>query len=213
MTDKLEHVILESLIGSEQYCRDVIPYIKEEFFDDRIEKILFKEIERFFVEHNKTPTKKILKLFVEDSTEFRQTEYDKAKQLIDDFADPENNKEWLYKKTEEWTKRKAIYNAIMTSISIMDGKNDKLNPEAIPSLLQDALGVCFDKDVGHDLFSNASERYDFYHREESRIPFDLEMFNKITKGGLPPKTITCVVAGVNCVHPDTKVKIRIRAKE
>lgn len=195
MSENIERVVLESLIGNEEYARHVMPYIKDDYFEDRIDRVLFGEINRFFTEHNKLPTKKVLSLFIDDYREFKQEEHDMAHEAINAFDAPDPNTEWLLQRTEKWAKEKAVFNAIMTSIGIMDGRNKELNPEAIPSLLQEALGVCFNKSVGHDFFADASARYDAYHLKEDRMPFDLDMFNRITKGGLPKKTLTAAIAG------------------
>jgi replicative DNA helicase len=197
MTEKIEHVILESLVGDEDYTRKVLPFLDESYFDTRVDKLLFGEIKEFFNEHNKPPSKKVLELFVDDCKEFKQEEYDESLKIIRSMEEPEKNKDWLVKRTEKWAQEKAIYNAIRTSIGILDGRNTKLSKEGIPSLLQDALAVSFDKSVGHDYFGDAEKRYEFYHLKEDRFPFDLTMFNKITKGGIPKKTLSFVVAGVN----------------
>jgi archaellum biogenesis ATPase FlaH len=197
MTDRIESVIFEALLGDLEFARKVLPFIQEEYFDSRVDRILFKEINRFFTEHNSTPTKKILKLFVDDCKDLKQDEFDVAIETINSINEPEKNRDWLVQRTEKFCRDKAIYNSIMTSISIMDGRNTKFNREAIPSLLSEALAVSFDKSVGHDYFDDAERRYDFYHLKEDRLKFDLSMFNKITHGGLPKKTLSCVVAGVN----------------
>lgn len=211
MTDRVEKVILESLIGSEEYARIALPFLKDEYFDSRIDKTVFGEIAAFFEKHGKLPTPRIIQLALEDNKELKQDEYNEAVAFVKSFDSAESNQEWLIERTEKFCKDKAIYNSIMTAISIMDGRNTKYTQDAIPSLLQDALGICFDKNVGHDFFEKVEDRFEFYHKKEDRIPFDLEMFNKITKGGLPRKTLSCALAG--CVHPDTKVKIRVQKRE
>lgn len=195
MSERVESTIFEGLIHDEEFARKALPFIQEEYFTERLDCMLFVEIKRFFSEHNKAPTKKILKLFFDDRKDLKQEELDMAIELIDGLGEPEPNKEWLIQRTEKFCKDKAVYNAIMKTISIYDGKNTKYNREAIPSLLSDALAVSFDKSIGHDYFTDADRRFDFYHLQEDRIPFDLEMFNKITKGGLPRKTLSCVLAG------------------
>ncbi len=197
MTNRIESVIFEGLLGNDDYTRKTLPFLEEEYFDSRVDKILFKEIKEFYDKHNKSPTKKILKLFLDDCKELKQGEFDEAVELVEGLGEPENNVTWLTERTEKFCRDKAIYNAIMTSISIMDGRNTKLDKGAIPTLLSDALAISFDKTVGHDYFTDADNRFNFYHLKEDRIPFDLTMFNKITKGGLPRKTLNCVVAGVN----------------
>jgi replicative DNA helicase len=195
MDERIESVIMEGLLGDEEFARKVLPFIEEEYFSERLDRLLFAEIKRFFNEHGKSPTKKILKLFLGDRKDLRQEELEMANDIVDGFGEPEPNKEWLVQRTEKFCKDKAIYNSIMTTIAIYDGKNTKFNLEAIPSILSDALSVSFDKSVGHNYFQNADSRFDFYHLKEDRIPFDLEMFNKITKGGLPRKTLSCILSG------------------
>ena len=193
----VENIILENLLHSEDYFRAVIPHLKEEYFDRREEQVLLKFIQAFGEKHNKAPTQRILSLMAKEYDKFTQEEYNNAKNIIDSLSGKEENHVWLLERTEKFCRDKAIYNGIMQSIQIIDGKNDKLNKEAIPSILQEALAISFDKSVGHDFFENAEERFEFYHHKEDRIPFTLSYFNKITKGGLPRKTLNCVLAGVN----------------
>jgi len=193
--ERVESVIMEGLIGNEDYARKVLPFIEEDYFSERLDRLLFAEIKRFFTEHGKAPTKKILKLFLDDRKDLRQEELEMATEVVDGFSAPEPNTEWLSQRTEKFCKDKAIYNSIMTTIAIYDGKNTKFNREAIPTLLSEALSVSFDKSVGHNYFQDADSRFEFYHLKEDRIPFDLDMFNKITKGGLPKKTLSCLLAG------------------
>jgi hypothetical protein len=141
----------------------------------------------------------------------KQSEYVHTLEVVERLTEKEQNQQWILERTEKFCKDQSIYNAIMESISILDGSNTKFNKEAIPSLLQDALAISFDKNIGHDFFDDADRRYDFYHLKEERVPFGLEMFNKITKGGLPKKTLNVCLAG--CVRPDTKVKIRFRRNQ
>jgi hypothetical protein len=208
MTDRVEDIIFEAIIHDQEYCRKVMHHLDPEYFGDNVDKILIKEIKSFFAEHNKPPTQKILKLFIEDSTEFKQDEYTKAQELVSSLNEVEGNHEWLVKRTEEFCKEKALYNSIVQSIQIIDGKSTKMGKGAIPKLLSDALAVSFDNSVGHDYFCDTEERFKFYHTKEDRIPFGLDMMNRITKGGVPRKTISIIAAG--CVHPDTIVRVKIR---
>ncbi len=217
MTNKVEHVIFEAILGDEEYTRKALHHIESSYFDSHLEQLLIKEIKRFYSEHNRPPTKKILQLFVEDAP-LKTDEYTKAKELLENLGEPEQNREWLIQRTEQFCKDKAIYNAIKESIGIIDGSNTKFNKEAIPTILQEALGVSFDKTVGHDYFADAEERYNFYHLKEDRIPFDLSMFNKITKGGLPRKTLSAISAGTGvgkslfmCHHAAASIKQGLNA--
>ncbi len=197
MTNRIEEVIFSNLISNEEYCRKVLPFIKPEYFSDKVDKVIFEDIQAFFEKYNKPPTQQVLKLHLDDRKDLSQSDMDSANVMIDALVEKETNKEWLVERTEKFCKEQSLYNAIMESISIIDGNNTKFNKEAIPTLLQEALGVSFDKNIGHDFFSDAERRHDFYHLTEERLSFDLEMFNRITKGGLPSKTLSCVVAGVN----------------
>lgn len=192
----LEKTILENIISNEDYCRKVLPHLKEEYFDGKVERVLFSEMNRFHIQHNKPPNKKILSLFLDDYKKFKQEEFELAKEIVDDFSDKaEENVEWLVQRSEKFCRDKAIYNGIMKSISIMDGTDKNHNEDAIPVLLSEALSISFDKTVGHDYLEDISDRYTLYHTSEDRIPFHLEILNKITKGGVPKKTLNAILAG------------------
>lgn len=197
MEYKIEHIILENLIHNEQYFRYVFPHLKEEYFGEKIENILFKFISSFASKHNKTPTQKILHLLVREYKNFTQEEYIQAKEFVDSLSGKEENEEWLIERTEKFCKDKAFYNAVMTTIQAMDGNNKNLSIEAMPALMQEALAVSFDKSVGHDFFNDVESRFEFYHKKEDRLPFRLTYFNKVTKNGIPRKTLNGVLAGVN----------------
>lgn len=197
MSDKLEHVIFENLLGNDEFMRQVVPFLEDNYFDSRVDKKIFKLITSFFADHNKSPTKKILSLQLEDAVDLKQDEYDEAKSVIESLSEPEENVEWLLQRTEKFCKDKALFNAITKSIAILDGREKELSRDAIPSVLQEALSIAFDKSVGHDFLSDVEERYDFYHMKQDRIPFHLEIFNRITKGGAPKKTLNVVLAPIN----------------
>jgi len=194
---KLEQVILRNLIHNEEYLRKVIPFLKAEYFLDRTERAIFDEISSFVSSYNTTPTIEALTLAIKEKKNFTDEQVAKCEDYIHEI---EQNKEsskidWLLKQSELFCQEKAIYNAVLGSISILDGKDKTQDKGAIPKLLSDALGVGFDTNIGHDYLDNSDERYEFYHRKEKRIPFDLEYFNKITKGGLPIKTLNIALAG------------------
>lgn len=193
----IEQIVFENLIHSEDYFRAVIPHLKEEYFDTRVEKTLIKFIQAFSEKHNKSPNQRILNLMIKEFTGFSQDEYIEAKEYVDSLGGKEENHAWLLERTEKFCRDKAIYNAIMQAIQITDGKDEKFNSDAIPSILQDALSISFDKSVGHDYLESAESRFDFYNKKEDRIPFSLSYLNKVTKGGTPRKTLNCVLAGVN----------------
>lgn len=192
---KIETVILQNLVNNEIYFRKVFPFLKSEYFIGNSEKILFSKISNFIQEYNARPNKDSLVISCQNDKQLTEDQYKDLVQYIHELDPTEHNQEWLYKETENFCKDKAIYNAILQSVSILDGKEKERSKDGIPSLLQEALGVCFDNQVGHDYIENFEERYEFYHRKESRIPFDLDYFNKITNGGLPNKTLNVVLAG------------------
>jgi replicative DNA helicase len=175
--------------------RKVIPFLKRDYFIDNNEKIVYDKIKNFIDEYNVIPTKDALVIAAQNDKSLNEDQYKEVVELIHELEPTEHNKDWLYKETEKFCKDKAIYNAILQSISIIDGRDTARSEDGIPQLLQDALGVCFDNNVGHDYIESADKRYEFYHRVESRVPFDLEYFNKITNGGMPNKTLNVCLAG------------------
>ena len=206
--DKIEFLVLRNLLHNEEYLRKVIPFIKSDYFQDHNQKIVFEEIVSFVSEYNEVPSKEVLSIEVEKRKDINDTSYQEISKLISCLDDEPAEKEWLENTTEKWCRERAIYMALMESISIADGQDDNKQPDAIPSILSDALAVSFDNHVGHDYLQDYAERFDLYNKKEEKIEFDLEFFNKITKGGLPNKTLNIALAG--CVHPETKVKIRFR---
>ena len=195
---KLEQTILKNLIYNEEYLRKVLPFLKSEYFTDRNDKTLYDEITSFTETYNSTPTVEALILAVKERRNLSDEEVEKCEsylQEIEKTKGEESKVQWLVDKTEQFCQEKAIYNAVLGSISILDGKDKTNDKGSIPKILSDALAISFDNSVGHDYLENSDERYDFYHRKEERIPFDLEFFNKITKGGLPNKTLNIALAG------------------
>ena len=193
-TNQLPTQILNHLLNNEDFCRRVIPYLKPEYFDGS-HKNVFDLIVQFVAKHNRLPTSKVLDLELR-KVNAPEDILNNSAQLIDAIREKTDiDTEYLVLEAEKWCKEKAIYNAIMESIQIIDGKDDIRSEGAIPELLSDALGVSFDQQIGHDYIDNSDERFDFYNRKEDRIPFDLDYFNKITKGGLPNKTLNIALAG------------------
>jgi len=189
---------LRNLIRNEDYLRKVLPFLKNEYFTDKTEKIIYEEINKFTETYNSTPTIESIELAVKERRNLSDEELEKSKSYLHEiasFKDEESKVQWLTDKTEKFCQERAIYNAVLGSISILDGKDKSNDKGAIPKILSDALAVSFDNSVGHDYLENSNERYEFYHRKEERIPFDLEYFNKITKGGLPAKTLNIALAG------------------
>jgi replicative DNA helicase len=193
--EKIEFLILRNLIYNEEYARKVIPFIKDEYFEDQNQKIIFQEILSFIQEYNKLATKEILSIEVEKRSDINDTNFKEIVDLISSFEDEVGEIDWLVDSTEKWCRDRAIYLALMESIQLADGKDDAKGRDAIPSILSDALAVSFDNHIGHDYLQDYEARFESYHRKEDRIPFDLEYFNKITKGGLPNKTLNIALAG------------------
>lgn len=192
---KMELVVLRHLLNDEDFARRTLPYLKSEYFHDRLEKTVYQEIDKFISKYNNLPTKEALTLEMDSRDDLSDEEFASASSLISQLDGENVDKQWLTDTTEKWCQEKAIYNAIMNSIAILDGNDKKNDKGAIPELLSDALGVSFDPNIGHDFLEDADTRYDFYHRVEERVPFDLEYLNKITKGGLPKKSLNIILAG------------------
>ena len=196
MIETIENTIIKNLIRNEDYTRKVLPFLKPDYFDKTTEKILFEESAKFIVEYDKCPTVEILSIECEKRKDINDDTYKEILQYLKETNETEFVVEdWLIDTTEKWCKERAIYLALVESISIADGHDIKKGVDAIPAILSDALAVGFDNHVGHDYLEDYEERYDFYHRKEDRIEFDLEFFNKITKGGLPNKTLNIALAG------------------
>ena len=195
MNSKIEQVILQNLVTDDVYMRKVIPFLKRDYFLENSDRLIFDRIKTFIDEYNTPPNKDALIVAIQNDKTLNEEQYKEVAGIIQELNPTEHNKDWLYKETEKFCKDKAIYNAILNSIAIIDGRDAGKTQDGIPQLLQDALGVCFDNNVGHDYLENADSRYEFYHRVESRTPFDLDYFNKITNGGLPNKTLNVVLAG------------------
>ena len=195
MMERIETTILRNLIHNEEYSRKVIPFIEPDYFDNRSEKVIFEEITQFIVKYGGAITTEALNIEVENRTDLNESEIKETRDICNSFNDSPVDHQWLLDTTEKWCRDRAIYLALMESIAIADGQDEKKNRDAIPSILSDALAVSFDNNIGHDYLQNYEERYDYYHKKEDKIPFDLEYFNKITKGGLPNKTLNIALAG------------------
>jgi replicative DNA helicase len=192
---RIEQKILSNLIYDEQYCRKVIPFLKKDYFQDRKEATIAYEIVEFFNKYNKPITKEILSIEVSNRKDLNDKELVELNEYIGNLSQEPVNQEWMLENTEKFCKDRAVYNAILASIKIIDGGDKVHTKDAIPHILSDALAVSFDNHIGHDYLDDHDSRYDFYHRVEEKIPFDLEMFNKITKGGLSKKTLNIALAG------------------
>ena len=193
--ERIERTALRNLIHNEEYSRKVLPFIKEDYFSDRLEKLLFKEIYKFITKFNALPTKEALSIEINDSKDINEDEYKKITDIIATLNPEKINLDWLVETTEKFCKDRAIHNAILSGIQIIDGKDKKHTPEYLPDLLSDALSVSFDQKVGHDYLLETKERFDFYKKKEERLELDLDYFNKITRGGVPSKTLNICLAG------------------
>jgi replicative DNA helicase len=191
----IEATIISNLLHNEEYARKVIVFLKDEYFMDATEKVVFSEIQKFWTKYNDVPSKEALQIAVEEKDDISSTIYEEVEALIKSLGKTDNNSDWLLDETEKFCKDKAVYNAIMESIEIIDGKHKEKSDGAIPELLSDALAVTFDTHIGHDFLEDSDERYEFYHATEERIPFDIEYLNKITKGGVTRKSLNIIMAG------------------
>ena len=193
--ERIETTILRNLVFNEEYSRKVIPFIQPDYFEQRTEKIIFQEITQFIVKYGAAITTEALAIELENRTDLSETEVKESREITSNLTDAPVEHNWLLDTTEKWCRDRAIYLALMESIGIADGGDKEKNRDAIPSILSDALAVSFDNHIGHNYLEDYKERYESYHRKEDRIPFDLEYFNKITKGGLPNKTLNVALAG------------------
>jgi replicative DNA helicase len=191
----IEQTILSNLIYNEDYARKVIVFLKGDYFQSNTDRIVFEEIQTFYSKYNDVPTKEALRISVEEREDLSSGDYEQSNVLVDSLSKEEANDQWLLDETEKFCKDKAVYNAIMESINIIDDKDNKKSEGSIPELLSEALAVSFDTHIGHDFLEDSEARYDYYQRKEERIPFDIEYLNKITKGGIPRKTLNILMAG------------------
>ncbi len=193
--EKVEFLILRNLLHNEEFIRKVLPFLRAEYFEDQNQKIVFEEISSFVQQYNQPATKEVLYIEVEKRKDINESSFKEISHLIECLENVAVELEWLVSTTEKWCRDRAIYLALMESIHIADGKDEKKSRDSIPSILSDALAVSFDNHVGHDYLLDYEKRYESYHKKEDKIEFDLEYFNKITKGGLPNKTLNIALAG------------------
>ena len=195
MTERVPLTILRNLLHNESYTRKVLPFVQPEYFEERSDRVVFEEISSFLKNYDSLPTKEVLHIEVEKRTDLAGDEFTLSDQLIGSLDPVDSDKEWIVDTTEKWCKERAIYLALMESIKIADGQDEKKGADSIPSILSDALSVGFDTAVGHDYIDDSKDRFAYYHRVENKTPFDLEYFNKITSGGLSDKTLNIALAG------------------
>lgn len=209
MQPTIQTTILRNLLSNDDYARRVIPHLKKEYFEDE-HRVVFDGVVTFVNKFNKLPTKEAMLIELSNSNLPSALVTEAAMLTEDVFKSESVNIDWLMESTEKWVKDRSLFLAIMKSIQIMDGKDQELSTNAIPDILSNALSVSFDQTIGHDYINDADKRYEFYHRVEEKLPFDLDYFNKVTSGGLPNKSLNILLAG--CVHPDTKVRVRFRKR-
>ena len=195
MSNRIETTILSNLFYREEYTRKVLPFLKAEYFSQRTEQILFGEVVKFVEEYNNLPTKEAILIELSNRKDVNEEEHTQLKDYINSFTDEKSDDQWLLDTTEKFCKDRAVHNAVLSGIKILDGKDKQHTPEAIPSILSDALSVSFDNHIGHDYIDNAEERFEWYHTKEKRYQFDLDYMNRITKGGVPSKTLNIALAG------------------
>ena len=193
--ERIENLILRSLLHNESYSRKVIPFLEPEYFQDSSERVIFEEIARYIVKYNSQASVEAISIEVENRADLTEEQVVGIRGTLQDFPEVSGTDEWMIDSTESWCRKQAIYNALMESVTIANGDDPKKSEDAIPSILSDALAVSFDSNVGHDYIENADDRWEFYHKKEDKIPFDIDLLNKITKGGLPKKTLNIALAG------------------
>ena len=193
--ERIERTTLKNLIHNDEYARKVLPFLKEEYFTERFDKILFREIYHFITKYNNLPTKEALSIELNNRKDVNETEYKTITDILGTLNKEQIDQKWLVETTEKFCKDRAIHNAILGGIQILDGKDKEHSPEYLPEMLSQALSVSFDQKIGHDYLTSSKERYDFYRRKEERLELDLEFFNKITRGGIPSKTLNICLAG------------------
>ena len=193
--DRIENIILRNLVYNEEYLRQVLPFIEPEYFNSREEKIVFEHIAKYAAEYNSLITQEILSIEIDERKDVTEEEVVNINKTINGLENVDSDLEWLNNTTEKWCRDRAIYLALMESIQIANDEDEKRTRDAIPDILSKALAVSFNRNVGHDYLEDYEERFELYNRKENRIQFDLEYFNKITKGGLPNKTLNIALAG------------------
>ena len=194
-TERIEETILRNLLYNEEYYRKVVPFLKADYFNEYHERIIFEEIADFSSKYDKVPTQEVISINLQSRNDLTEDTFQSSLSTLKSLGDEWVDHNWLLDATEKWCQDRAIYLALMLSIKVADGGDKKLSKDAIPGILQEALAVSFDEHIGHDYIEQAADRYEFYHRTEEKIPFDLEKFNFITKGGLPNKTLNIALAG------------------
>jgi len=195
VAERIEETILRNLLCNEEYYRKVTPHLSVDYFENPVDRTIYEEIHEFSTKYDKLPTQEVLRINLGQRNDLSEEIYKDAISRIAGFSQEWVDQDWLVDSTEKWCQDRAIYNALLQSVKIADGGDPKLSKDAIPGILQEALSVSFDEHIGHDYIESAEDRYEYYHKDEERVPFDLEKFNFITKGGLPNKTLNIALAG------------------
>ena len=195
MSERLENTILRSLLNDPVYYRKVIPHIKSDYFNEKVDKLIYEEIYDFSTKYEKIPTKEVIILQINSRKDIFEDDLKHSVEMVNAFSSAEIDYPWLIDATERWCQERAIYNALLSSVKIAEGSDKNLSKDAIPSILQEALAVSFDEHIGHDYLECVEQRWQFMHQDEDKISFDLDNFNYITKGGLPKKTLNICLAG------------------
>ena len=195
MSNSVEGLVVTNLIHNQDFTRKTLPHIKQEYFEDYNNKIIFDELAKYFMEYDALPSKEALSIEIESREDLNETTFSELKTSLQNMTEEPHEIDWLVTTSEKWCRDRAIYNALLESIQIADGNSETMGRDAIPSILSNALSVSFDNSVGHDYIDDADQRYQFYHRVEEKVPFDIELLNKITKGGLSKKTLNIALAG------------------
>ena len=195
MSNSVEDLVVASLLHNTDFTRKTLPHIKTDYFENYNNKVIFEELSSYFTQYDNLPTKEALRIEIESRSDLNETTFTEVKQTLDLATEEPHEIDWLVHTSEKWCRDRAIYNALLESIQIADGNSETMGRDAIPSILSNALSVSFDNSVGHDYLDDADQRYQFYHRVEEKIPFDIELLNKVTKGGLSKKTLNVALAG------------------
>ena len=195
MSNSVEDLVVASLLHNTDFTRKTLPHIKTDYFENYNNKVIFEELSSYFTQYDNLPTKEALRIEIESRSDLNETTFTEVKQTLDLATEEPHEIDWLIHTSEKWCRDRAIYNALLESIQIADGNSETMGRDAIPSILSNALSVSFDNSVGHDYLDDADQRYQFYHRVEEKIPFDIELLNKVTKGGLSKKTLNVALAG------------------
>ena len=208
---ELRKAILHNLINNQEYSQKVLPFLSPDYFQDKSEKIIFDEVHKYFVKYDQVPSYAAVKIQVQERNDLTEALYSEVDKFLSKEIEPLPRVDFLVNKTEQWCQERAIVNAVYKAVNIIGGDDKKTPMTALPDLLSQAIGTSFDKSVGHDFMNDIEDRWDFYNRKEDKIPSGLEHFDYIMRGGFPSKTLGVLMAG--CVHPSTKIKVKLRKKK